>query len=494
MVFLVKKWLKRIGLVLALPLLLIVGGLIYAGLKIAFYSQKDDATHLAAKAAYLKELTATAASRLSEARPSAARPNVLILFYDDLGYGDLGFTGSKAIKTPNIDALAAAGTVISNFHSASPLCSPSRAALLTGRMPPRAGMTDVVFPTGKVTQAVLNKLNGVNIRIPAEEITIADVLKADGYRTAMVGKWHMGDRAPSLPNNMGFDQFYGAHYSNDMEPFALWRNDQVEVPASANQEVLNANYTREVVRTIETKSDKPFFLWLAHNFPHEPLHAPASDRGKSAAGLYGDVVEGLDRGVGEIVAALKKTGQFENTIIILTSDNGPWYEGSPGPNRGRKGQTFGGGTHVPFFIHWPRGLTGGRTIPAMAASNDIFPTLLDWLGLPAPNDRIIDGQSIRPLLEGKAVAPRFTYHYAGKRLMTVSDGRFTYHDQHPYIYPISGMNFMVATQRGPWLFDLSTDADESYNVSMRYQKDAGRLKAALDARVGEDKANPRGWK
>ncbi len=486
-----KKWLKRIGLVFALPLLLIIGGLIYVGLKFAFYSQSDDQKHLAAKTAYLRNLTATAASR-----PRLGRPNVLILFYDDLGYGDLGFTGSRAIKTPNIDALAAAGTVMTNFHSANPVCSPSRAAMLTGRMPPRAGMPSVVFPSIGV-QHMMNVMSGINFRIPAEEITIADMLKADGYRTGMIGKWHIGDSSPSLPNDMGFESFYGARYSNDMTPFALYRNDTVEVAAPANQDNMDALYTGEATKFIyaSAKSSAPFFLYFAHNFPHEPLHAPASARGKSAAGLYGDVVEGLDRGVGEIVTALKQTGAFENTIIILTSDNGPWFEGSPGLNRGRKGQTFEGGMHVPFFIHWPKRLQGGRTIPAMAMGSDLTPTLIDWLALPKPTDRVIDGTSLRPLLEGKASAAAGIYYfYSGNRLMAVSDGRFKYHAQQPIAYVVSGLRLNPPRQKGPWLFDMSVDPDESYNVAMKYPDVAKRLKGALDRRVTEDQTNLRGWR
>jgi arylsulfatase A-like enzyme len=203
----------------------------------------------------------------------------------------------------------------------------------------------------------------------------------------------------------------------------------------------------------------------------------------------------LDRGVGEVVAALKESGAFDNTIIILTSDNGPWYEGSPGPYRGRKGQTFEGGMHVPFLIHWPKGLAGGRTLPNMAMGNDLFPTLLDWVNLPAPQDRAIDGRSLRPLFEGKSpAAPRIDYYYSGNRLMAVSDGRFKYHDQQPINYVISNMRISPPTLQGPWLFDLSTDADESYNVAMKYPQEAVRMKAALDARVAEDRTNLRGWK
>lgn len=486
-----KRWLKRLGLVLLIPGLLILAALIFAAVRIATFGQEDDAEHLLAKREYLQRVVATAPNR-----PRQGRPNIVILYYDDLGFGDLGFTGSKAIKTPNMDALAEAGTVLTNFHSAAAVCSPARAALLTGRYPPRAGLPNVVFPT-EGPQRFTNYMSGRNARIPAEEITIADVLKADGYRTGMIGKWHIGDAAPSLPNDMGFDSFYGARYSNDMLPFALYRNDRVELESPVDQTQMNALYTGEAARFISAKAsaDQPFLLYFAHNFPHEPLFAPEADTGRSAAGLYGDVIEGLDRGVGEIVAALEKGGQMDNTIIILTSDNGPWYEGSPGPNRGRKGMTFEGGMHVPFFIHWPAQLSGGRQLPALAMGTDLLPTLLDWLTIPIPADRAIDGRSLRPVLDGGTdVTSRIGHYYAGERLMAVSDGRFKYHDRQPIMYVLSDMSIGVPTAKGPWLFDLSVDPDESYDVSMKYPDVARRLRAEMERKRGEDKANPRGWK
>jgi uncharacterized sulfatase len=483
------RWLKRLGLVLTFPVLLVLVLALYVGAKWAFHSQDDDAERIASKAAYLQTV-----AQSTKSRSVADRPNVLILFYDDLGYGDFGFTGSQAIKTPNIDALAAAGTVLSNFHSASPVCSPARAALLTGRLPPRAGMPQVVYPSGKATQ-LINILSDTNTRIPFEEITLADVLKADGYRTGMIGKWHLGDTAPSLPNRMGFDSFFGALHSNDMQPFALWRNDQIEVADPADQDSLDRRYTDEALRfiTASAADKRPFFLYFAHNFPHEPLHAAPADRGKSAAGLYGDVVERLDRGVGEIVAALKASGKLDNTIIILTSDNGPWFEGSPGAARGRKGQTFEGGMHVPFLVHWPKGLSGGRSLPDQAMGNDLFPTLLDWLAIPLPSDRKIDGQSLKPMLAGQFQAPRVTYYYSGKQLMAVSDGRYKYHDRQPILYVLSNGSWALPFPKGPWLFDLSTDPGEAYDVSMLRPAEAARLKAALDARRAEDQDNSRGW-
>lgn len=486
-----RKWLRRIGLILLLPALLVLGAILYVGFKVLTYSQGDDEARLANKAAYLEQVAGTA-----PARSRGGRPNVLIVFYDDLGYGDLGFTGSKAIRTPNIDALAERGTVMTNFHSSSPVCSPSRAGLLTGRLPPRAGMPSVVFPSDSWMR-VMNMVSGNNRRIPAEEITIADVLKADGYRTGMIGKWHIGDTEPSLPNSMGFDSYYGALYSNDMQPFALYRNREIEVEAPADQTQMNALYTREAVRFIAAggADNAPFLLYFAHNFPHIPLYAPDSETGISDAGLYGDVVEGLDRGIGEIVAALEATGQLDNTILILTSDNGPWFEGSPGMARGRKGQTFEGGMHVPFLIHWPAGLEGQRSVPSMAMNTDIFPTLLDWLEIGLPQDRMIDGASLRTTLEqGGAAAARFHYFYAGDTLMAVSDGRYKYYDRQPYPYVNSGGSFAPNMPQGPWLFDLERDPDESYDISMKQTDIAERLREELDRKRQEDSDNLRGWK
>lgn len=485
-----KRAFKILGLILALPLALIFGFALWAGYQILAKKPSDDPDHIASKAAYLQAIASGATGRRD-----ANAPNVVIIFYDDMGYGDLGFTGSKAIRTPNIDQLASDGVVFSNYHSASAVCSPSRAALLTGRLPPRAGVPEVIFPSDSPIRLALYA-NGNANHLPAEEVTIPEVLLADGYRTGMIGKWHLGDHAPYLPNQFGFESFYGTHYSNDMIPFAIYRNDQVEVPAPADQTQLDGLYTAEAVSFIRQSAatDSPFFLYFAHNFPHQPRAVPRNKEGRSAAGLYGDVVEKLDDGVGEIVSALEATGQLDNTIIILTSDNGPWYQGNSGQSRGRKGQTFEGGMRVPFLIHWPAGFAGNRVIPAMAMGTDIMPTLFDWIGLPLPQDRVIDGSSLRPLLEGTAKkAHDFTYFYAGNLLSAVSDGRFKYFPRQPYLYAISNSRWAVPSQEGPWLFDLSVDPDESYDVTMKYPQDAVRLKAALDARNKAMTDNPRGW-
>ena len=482
---------KILGLILALPLALILGFVLWAAFKIVANKPSDDHYHIASKAAYLKSIASG-----TNNRKDANMPNVVIIFYDDMGYGDLGFTGSKAIRTPNIDRLASDGVVFSNYHSASAVCSPSRAALLTGRLPPRAGVPEVIFPRDSSIRLALYAKGNAN-NLPSEEITISEVLQADGYRTGMIGKWHLGDHAPYLPNQFGFESFYGTHYSNDMAPLAIYRNTKVEVPSPVDQTRIDELYTGEAVSFIQqsTKNGSPFFLYFAHNSPHQPLAVPKNQEGRSAAGLYGDVVEKLDDGVGDIVSALNANGQLENTIIILTSDNGPWYQGSAGQSRGRKGQTFEGGMRVPFLIHWPAGLAGKRIIPAMVMGTDIMPTLFDWIGLRLPQDRVIDGSSIRPLLEGKAdTVHDFTYFYTGSFLSAISDGRFKYFPKQPYVYTISNSYWGIPSQEGPWLFDLTVDPNESYNVSMKYPQDAARLKAALEVRNRAMKENLRGWR
>lgn len=486
-----KKWLKRLGLVLTLPALLILGIALWAGYKVVSYGQNDNETHLAAKQDYLKSLSAS----VTKQNEGAKRPNIIFILYDDLGYGDFGATGSSAIKTPNIDTLAGDGVQLSNFYSPSPVCTPSRAGFLTGRHAPRAGLPDVVFPTGTAFSLV-SKLSSSNNRLPAEEITIADMLKASGYRTGMIGKWHMGDRSPSLPNDFGFDQYYGALYSNDMTPFALYRNREIEVEAPADQTKMNALYTNEAKKFIEASvsGEQPFFLYFAHNFPHIPLFVPKDREGTSDAGLYGDVIESLDWGIGQLVDALKASGQYDNTIIIITSDNGPWYEGSAGPVRGRKGQTFEGGMRVPLIVHWPAGLQGGKIIEGMSMGTDLLPTLADWLQIPLPEDRIIDGRSVRAMLESGEETPHdYLYFFASDQLMAVRDTRFKYADERTLHYGPEPMAFAFGSKHGPWLLDMQVDPDESYNSSLRHPEEVQRLSDKLKAKRKEMEDNLRGW-
>lgn len=483
-----KHWFSKLALVLSLPL----GLTLFASLWVAYhylnYQQLDNPEKLASKQQYLASI-----ARLGVDRQSA--PNIVFILFDDLGFGDLGFTGSRAIATPAIDQLATDGVVLENFYSPAPVCTPSRVGFLTGRLAPRAGIPDVVFPTGSL-KSLLNILPGSPLRIPAEEITLADVLKAAGYRTAMVGKWHLGDHAPSLPNDMGFDDFFGALYSNDMEPFALYDNRDIALPAPVDQSELNGLYASAAEQFIEQAAPgQPLFLYYAHNFPHRPLYSSDTQSGQSRGGLYGDVVEDLDTGVARIIAALKASKRFDNTLIIVSSDNGPWYQGSAGADRGRKGETFEGGMHVPFLAHWPQGLPQSRKLSGMSMGTDLLPTLLDWLALPLPDDRIIDGKSIRKMLESGTQSPhRYLYYIASNEVMAVRGARFKYHQRRPVFYAPMPSPVGFSIPRGPWLFDTFVDSNESYDVSAKYPEQAEVLADVLADKRMELEQNLRGWK
>jgi arylsulfatase A-like enzyme len=470
MLKIIKVLCASVGGLLLVALIFLAG---WATLTIATYSQTDDQAHLQQKIAYLQ--------------------SVAELPRDDLGYGDLGFTGSQAIATPTMNALAEAGVVMNNFYSPAPVCTPARAGFLTGRQALRAGIPDVVFPESHPI-ANLNRLRGSATRIPAEEITLADVLQANGYRTGMVGKWHLGDHSPSLPNDMGFQEFFGSLYSNDMTPFALYRNRDITIEAPADQTRLNEWYGDAAKEFISAGNEQPFFLYLAHNFPHYPLSRPAADVNRSAGGLYGDVVEGLDDVVAGVVQTLKQQGVYENTLILISSDNGPWYQGSPGSDRGRKGETFEGGMHVPMLVHWPEQIPGGRSLDGISMGTDWFPTILDWLELPLPQDRIIDGKSLRGMLSADEDSPNeYLFYFSSDQLMAVRDARYKYHGQRKYMYTISGSSIALPVTKGPWLFDADTDYNESYDISMLKTAEAERLQQVLDDKREEMIENPRGW-
>lgn len=480
-----KRILKATGLTLALPGAAIVAGGGYVGVKALTSSPDNSPEHEESKDEYLDALAGTTSS--------GDAPNVLLVYYDDLGYEDLGFMGDTPIKTPNIDRLAENGVVLTNYHSPSAVCTPSRAAMLTGRLAPRAAVPNVLFPSDGA-MSIMNTI-GDSHGLTQAEITIPDVLQAAGYQTGMIGKWHIGDTEGSLPNDFGFDTFLGSRYSNDMTPFQIYRDNDVVVE-EVDQTTLDALYTDEAVKFVgdAADSDDPFFLYFAHNFPHEPLFAAEENEGRSDAGLYGDIVEGLDDGIGRIVDELEATGQLDNTIIMITSDNGPWFQGDAGDHRGRKGVINEGGMLVPFLAHWPAGLEGGQTLDTMTMGTDILPTLMDWLDIEAPTDRVLDGSSMAPLLAGETdTVSEFYYYYAGEQLIAVSDGRFKYYTQHPYLYGTSDLSFTVAQQKGPWLFDLDVDPSEAYDVSAKYPEVVEALKTELERRDAEMADNPRGW-
>ena len=413
----VKTWTRRLALVLALP----VGGAVFLVLyviaTVASYEQLDNSEKLASKNAYLAALPRAV---------SALSPDIVVILFDDLGYGDVGFTGNRSIHTPYMDALAENGVVMTNYFSPAPVCSPSRAAMLTGRMAPRNGLTAVPFPSGSPIDRV-NRFFANPVRLPREEIIISEVLQATGFHTAMVGKWHMGDHDKSIPTEFGFDRFFGTYHSNDMTPFYLVEGvagagEKIAHAAPVDQTNLNALYAEKAEQFIAAApTNTPLFLYFAHNFPHVPLFTAADEQGRSEAGLYGDVVQGLDDTVGRIVAALKQRGKFDNTLIVITSDNGPWWEGR-GIGRGRKGETFEGGVHVPFVAHWPRQLKPAMS-DELVMGSDLLPTLLEELRVVAPDDRKLDGRSISQTLRGGPSPHEALYFYGGGTLMAVRQGR-----------------------------------------------------------------------
>ncbi|MFV8819861.1 sulfatase [Haliea sp. E17] len=488
----IARWIRAVlkSLLVTAVLALLVFAL-FVAYRVLSYKQEDSEAHLALKRQYLE--------RLEGLQPAGPRPNIVFILYDDMGYGDIGagVSNPDLIRTPNIDAIAQRGVTLSQFYSPSPVCTPSRAGFLTGRLAPRAGLPYVVFPSGSLEDLAGHKVMnpGNPERLPAEEITLADVLLASGYRTAMVGKWHLGDRSPSLPNDFGFEYFFGSLYSNDMRPFALYRNREEAIPAPVDQRNLSRYYQEEVKAFLQREDDRPFFLYLAHNFPHDPLSVADERRGKSAAGLYGDVLEELDEGVGDLVSTLEQRGQLENTLIVISSDNGPWFLGDTGSRRGRKGSTFEGGMRVPMIVQWPAGIAGGRVEPAMAMGTDLLPTILDMLDLPPPEDRELDGRSILPLLVDGAPSPHeFLYFYDGVTLFAARDQRFKYRAELPVAYSTDELGFGFPVPQKAWLFDLQGNPGESYDTSDRYPEALHRLRNAYGDKREEMRTNPRGWR
>lgn len=421
-------------------------------------------------------------------------PNVILILTDDLGMGDLSCYDSTLIQTPNIDRLADEGVKMTEYYAPSPVCTPSRAGLLTGRYPVRTHMPSVVFPTGSMTDRIMKLSGGSSYGvtgIPKDEILIPEALKARGYKTAMLGKWHLGDQEGHLPNDNGFDEFYGALYSNDMKPYAVYRNDEIELEAPVDQSQLTKRFTEEAVSFISENKNEPFFLYYAQPFPHVPLYASDEYTNVSEAGLYGDVIEEVDWSVGEILEALQKEGVDDNTIIIFTSDNGPWHEGSAGGSRGRKGNNYEGGQKVPFLVRWPEGLPEGLVVDSMSMGIDVFPTIMKLAGVPLPEDRVIDGKDIMPLLRGETESSPHDvlYYIKGKEVAAVRNDRWKYHGRNS---SENATYWMVKV--GPWLFDLNEDPNESYSHLEHEPEMADALKARLEAMQKEFDENLRGWR
>jgi arylsulfatase A len=424
-------------------------------------------------------------------------PNFIVILADDLGYGDLSCYGAREISTPRLDRMAAEGVRLTDFHVTAPICSPSRASLLTGRYAQRAGLPFVLFPT---------EPKG----LPPEEVTLAELLQQRGYATACVGKWHLGFLPPFRPTKQGFDFFFGLPYSNDSakqppdKPFdpvlapvelPLLRDDQV-IEAPANQETLTERYTDEAIQFIRRNQRRPFFLYLAHTFPHRPLHASAPFRGKSRAGLYGDTVECLDWSTGRILDALRELGLDENTLVAFTSDNGPppsgqhragqGTGGSAGPLRGFKFTSYEGGFRVPAIFRWPGRIPPGRACDQLATAMDLFPTFAKLAGAKLPLRRIIDGKDIWPLLtkDGASSPHEMFCYYLDNQLQAVRVGQwklFLPQAEYPTLTTIMYTNRLPVMQkhfplrREPSLYDLETDLGETRDLAERHPDVVKRL-------------------
>ncbi len=455
--------------------------------RIALYRQQDDRERVASKRAYLQGIAGPTAG-------DASAPNVVVILFDDLGYGDLAAYGSRAIRTNSIDRLAASGALFRHAYAASPYCSASRAGLLTGRYAVRSGL-DHVVQAPWTWQDILLRIGWRNRRLPLEEITLAEVLQSAGYATGIFGKWHLGDRSPSMPTDRGFDRFYGLLHSNDQGEPKVWRDTEVVEPHPIDQATLTRRYTERAVGFIEEHRDRPFFLYLPHTFPHIPLHVADDRRGRSAGGLYGDVVEELDWSVGRIVDTLERLELSDDTLVVVSSDNGAWFQGSSGGVRGRKFAVFEGGMRVPLIVARPGTVPAGTTIDTPVVGVDLFPTVLEMAGLPLPGDRVIDGISlVSTLTGGPPPDDRVIYFHVLNEARGLRQGRFKYHDAHGVFYgnPMD-WRWGPMRRRGPWMFDLDNDPGESYDVSDRHPEVSRKLRETLEGWREALESNPRGW-
>jgi arylsulfatase A-like enzyme len=433
-------------------------------------------------------LASSAWARQSAA--AAGKPNFIIIFTDDQGYQDLGVYNSPLIKTPNIDRMAQEGMKFTDFYVAAPVCSPSRAALMTGCYPRRVG-----WPIGgwQVFAPNMNDKKGLN----PDEITIAELMKCAGYTTGCVGKWHLGHYEPFYPTNQGFDSYYGVPYSNDMSPKVVLRDSQVVIDPYDNNQLVQL-YTKEALAFIDAHKSEPFFLYLAHNFPHTPLGASEDFKGTSARGAYGDAVEEIDWSTGQVLQKLRDLGLDKNTFVIFTSDNGPWYEkkldgGCAHPLRCGKGTTHDGGMREPCIMWWPETIPANTTCSELATAMDIYPTLAAIAGISVPQDRIIDGKNILPLILNQpgATSPHeaFLYYHHNGSLDAIRKGKWKYcFQERGCTDPHTAITY---EKKQNTLYDLSTDPGETDDCAAQNASVVEELKALALSMDTEIKANRR---
>lgn len=424
---------------------------------------------------------------------SPKHPNFIIIHLDDMGYGDLSITGAKGYYTPNIDRLCTEGMRFTNYYSAQPISSASRAGLMTGCYPNRIGFAHALNPHS-------------NIGLNPEEETIAEILKTQGYACSAIGKWHLGDRPEFMPLNHGFDEYFGLLYSNDMWPYhptakgypplSLYENNEVINPGMTgeDQKQLTTQYTERAIKFINENTKKPFFLYLAHTMPHVPLYCSDKFEGKSKQGAYGDVMMELDWSVGEIMKALKENGIEKNTLVVFTSDNGPWinygnHAGSTGGLREGKATTFEGGQRVPSIFWWPEVIPAGIINNQLASSIDLLPTFA-YLADAAMPEKIIDGENITSLIKGNINTPvrkYFLYYYHDNNLEAIRNDQFKLVFPHPgrtydFLPGNDGMpgKTVEDIQFPMALYDLSRDPSERYDVHELYPEIMDELMKAAD--------------